>query len=75
MFDALILDYNEVLFKGQARSVILPGEKGVFEIMDFHATIVSLLQEGDIIVDGEIFPIRRGIVNFYRNEMVVMVER
>jgi len=75
MFSALILDYNEVIFRGRARSAILPGEKGVFEIMDFHNPIVSLLQEGEIIIDSEIFTIRRGIVNFYKNEMIVIIER
>jgi len=75
MFQALILDYNEAVFKGKARSAILPGEKGVFEIMDFHIPIVSLLQEGDIIIDNEIFPIRRGIVNFYKNTLIAIIER
>lgn len=69
------MDYNEVVFRGRARSAILPGEQGVFEIMDFHAPIVSLLQEGEIVVDGDIFTIRKGIVNFYKNEMVAIIER
>jgi F-type H+-transporting ATPase subunit epsilon len=75
MFNALILDYNEAVFRGKARSAVLPGENGVFEVMDFHAPIVSLLQEGEIIIDSEIFPIRKGIVNFYKNTLIAIIER
>jgi len=75
MFKVLMLDYAQVLFSGNARSVILPGERGVFEILNFHSPIVSMLNEGDVIIDGEVFPIRRGIVNFYHSELIALVER
>jgi len=75
MFKVSVVDYMEVLFDGEAKSVILPGDEGTFEILEFHSNIISLLSEGDIIVDKEILPIRKGIMYFSKDKLVALVER
>ncbi|MFH1856054.1 MAG: F0F1 ATP synthase subunit epsilon [Candidatus Omnitrophota bacterium] len=75
MFKVSVVDYARVLFYGQAKSVVLPGKEGVFEVLDFHAPIISLLAEGDIIIDGEIIPVLKGIMYFYNDELTALVER
>ncbi len=42
------------LFKGDVESVIVPGVNGEFQMLENHAAIVSLLQEGDIKIKGNI---------------------
>ncbi len=74
MFKVSIVDYKEVIFDGKAKSVILPGDNGVFEILDFHHPIVSLLKDGNVAVDGINFPIGKGIVRFHNGELVILVE-
>jgi F0F1-type ATP synthase epsilon subunit len=54
---------------------LLPGDKTEFEILDYHAPIVSLLRPGDIVVDWEKrVPVKRGLVKFDRSECVVLIE-
>ncbi len=74
MFNVMVLDQANVVFNGIANSVVLPGDEGEFEILDFHKPIVSFLRRGDIVIDEMGFPISRGIVRFYKNQLIALVE-
>jgi F-type H+-transporting ATPase subunit epsilon len=70
-----ILSPKHVVFEGEARSVFLPGDMAEFELMDFHAPIVSLLRPGNVVVDWErAIPITKGMVKFDKNECTILVE-
>ena len=70
-----ILNPKHVIFEGEAKSVFLPGDLAEFELMDFHAPIVSLLKPGKVIVDWKTsIPIKQGMVKFDHNECMVLVE-
>ena len=70
-----ILNPKHVIFEGEAWSVFLPGDLAEFELMDYHAPIVSLLRPGRVIVDWErAVPIRKGMVKFDNNECMILVE-
>lgn len=71
-----ILNPKQVLFEGEARSVFLPGDMAEFELLDFHAPIVSLLRPGEVTLDWEKkIPISKGMVKFDDNECVILVEQ
>lgn len=75
MFNVLILNPKHTLYEGRAWSVSLPGEQGVFELLDYHTNIITLLKEGEIAIDWKVYlPIRKGLAKFYDNELVVLVE-
>ena len=74
MINVTIMSTIKIIFKGQAESVILPGDTGVFEIMSFHKRVLSRLLKGTIDVDGEHFPIARGIVKVDQNNITAIVE-
>ena len=70
-----ILDPQRVLFEGEAKSVFLPGDHGEFELLDYHAPLISLLRAGQVTIDWETtIPIKKGIAKFDDNECVVLVE-
>lgn len=70
-----ILNPKHVLFEGEAKNVFLPGDLAEFEIMDYHAPIVSLLCPGNVLIDWETaIPIKRGMVKFDNNECMILVE-
>ena len=73
--EVTIIDTQRIIFKGKSKSVILPGEKGTFEILPFHKNIISRLIKGEIIVDGSSLSIKRGIVKAIKDEVTVIVER
>ena len=43
-----IISAHEVLFKGEAESVTLPGQLGSFTVLKNHAPIVSVLTKGNV---------------------------
>ena len=70
-----ILNPKHVVFSGEAKSVFLPGDLAEFEILDFHAPIISLLRGGNVVVDWEhAIPIKRGMVKFDQNDCVILIE-
>jgi len=70
-----VLSPRKVVYEGTARSIQLAGDLAEFEIMDYHAPIVSLLRPGNVVVDGEHkIPINRGMVKFSGNDCVILVE-
>jgi F-type H+-transporting ATPase subunit epsilon len=70
-----ILSQNKKIFQGQSKSIILPGEKGQFQILDNHANLFALLSKGEIIIDEvKKFPIFSGIVEVFKNHVIILVK-
>ena len=49
-----IVSPEATLFSGEVSSVTVPGINGEFQMLQNHAPIVSLLQKGDVKVQGDI---------------------
>ncbi len=49
-----IVSPEATLFVGNVTSVTVPGLNGEFQVLDNHAPIVSLLQQGLVKIGGEI---------------------
>lgn len=49
-----IVSPEATLFAGEVTSVTVPGVNGEFQMLNNHAPVVSLLQEGNVKVDGNI---------------------
>lgn len=75
-FSLKVLNPKQVVFEGDVGSVFLPGEFGEFELLPYHAPILSLLREGMIVVDWKTrIPIKKGMVRFAENECVILLEQ
>ena len=75
--DIEIISPEAIIFKGNAKSVKLPGESGGFEILNNHASIVSNLKKGFIIVKDENntehkFEINSGVVEMKKNTISIL---
>jgi F0F1-type ATP synthase epsilon subunit len=74
MLDVVVLTLGKILFEGKAKSVILPGEKGTFEVLPYHKPLLSRLITGPLIIDGQHIFIKRGIVKVALNKVMAVVE-
>jgi F-type H+-transporting ATPase subunit epsilon len=74
MLDVVIFSPEKQIFQGKAKSLVFPGESGVFEILSYHKPILSRLIGGNIVVDEKSFAIRCGIVGVNHNKATVVVE-
>jgi len=74
MLKVSVMDQRHVFFEGVANSVILPGEDGEFEVLEYHKKLITMLNAGEIIIDNVGFPISRGIVRVVNDNLVALVE-
>ncbi|MGE5540780.1 MAG: F0F1 ATP synthase subunit epsilon [Bacillota bacterium] len=77
-FHLTIAKVGENLFDGEAVSVTLPGEEGVFTVLANHEAFVTPLKAGEAHVetaDGkkETFAIERGIAEVSSNQATVLL--
>ena len=49
-----IVSPEATLFSGEVTSVTVPGINGEFQMLQNHAAVVSLLQEGEVKIQGNI---------------------
>ena len=49
-----IISPEAILLKAEVNSVAVPGVNGEFQMLNNHAPIVSLLQKGKIIIEGNL---------------------
>ena len=73
-----VITPDKNIFKGEVTSVTLPGAKSPFQVLNDHASTVSALAEGKLIIqDGkdiqEIF-VLGGVVEVLQNKIIVLAE-
>ena len=49
-----IVSPEATLFAGEVISVTVPGINGEFQMLNNHAAVVSLLQEGEVKIEGDV---------------------
>ena len=70
-----ILNPKNTIFSGEAKSVFVKGDMGEFEILDFHAPVISLLRKGDVTIDwAQKFAVSKGIVKFHDGECLILLD-
>jgi F-type H+-transporting ATPase subunit epsilon len=76
MIDITIMTPKGVLHEGEVETIAIPGDRGDFEILQFHKPIISRLRRGEIVLDWkQRIPVSGGIVRVHRDEVVVLVEQ
>jgi F-type H+-transporting ATPase subunit epsilon len=76
VFKATVITSNKVLFEGDVWSVFLPGATGEIEVLELHKPILSLLRQGNVVINnGELkIPVKRGAMKVSGDELVAVVE-
>jgi F0F1-type ATP synthase epsilon subunit len=69
-----LLSPKKIIFSGKAKTVVLPGEEGVFEVLPFHKRMLSRLVSGRLLIDEDAFDIRRGVAKIGQNVVTIIIE-
>ena len=74
-----ILTLEDKILEAEAKSVIVPGENGTFEMLDNHAPIISTLNSVTINVTDknskiQNIKISNGSVEMVNNQIIVLAE-
>ena len=74
-FKCVVMTPDTLLYEKDVQSVFLTGDNGEYELLSYHFPILGILKEGNIILDWkESVPIKFGVVKFFANECVILVE-
>ncbi|MBO5445180.1 MAG: F0F1 ATP synthase subunit epsilon [Muribaculaceae bacterium] len=73
-----IISPHDILFKGEAVSVSLPGQLGRFMVLKNHAPLISVLTEGVVVCqtpegDEKSFEIKGGLADVENNIISVCI--
>lgn len=74
-----IITPDKELFKGEAKSVTVPGVDGSLGFLNNHAPLITVLKAGDVKVkhengQTELFPVNGGVVEVSNNTVIVLAE-
>ncbi len=75
----LILTPGKEVFKGEVKSVKVPGTGGQFEVLNGHAPIVSSLESGEVRIinatDEKLnYNIEKGFIEVINNEVAILAQ-
>lgn len=73
-----IISPHDIVFKGEAETVSLPGQMGRFMVLRNHAPLISVLTEGSVVYqtpDGEekSYDIKGGLADVENNVISVCI--
>jgi F-type H+-transporting ATPase subunit epsilon len=76
----MILNGNNVEYKGEAEIVVMPGMDGEFSVMDFHKPFVYRLRKGAVKFEArggqkKMLRITDGVSRFYGNSLVIICDK
>ena len=73
-----IITPDKKVFSGTINSVQVPGSKGSFAILEYHAPIISTLEKGLVKVDDRgsetLFEISGGMIEVKDNKVIILAE-
>lgn len=76
-----IITPDKELFKGEAKSVVVPGVDGSMGFLENHAPLITVLKAGEVkvkVTDAKAkeltFPVNGGVVEVSNNSVIVLAE-
>ena len=73
-----IITPDKKVFEGEVKSVLVPGTKGQFQMLENHAAIISTLVNGKVkvktAVGEEHFDVKGGVVEMIDNKVTILAE-
>jgi len=64
-----------LLYQGEVESVFFSGDTGEYELLPYHYPVLGILNQSNIIINWrEAVPIKFGILKFFANDCIVLVE-
>lgn len=73
-----IISPDKSFFKGEIKSVTVPGRKGEFQVLNDHAPIISTMGAGQVTVktgsDVLYYDITGGVIEVLKNRIILLIE-
>jgi len=75
-----VITPDKKLYEGTVQSITVPGSAGQFEVLRYHAPIISTLGKGQIKVEEQYgspqyYDIQGGLIEVQRNRAIILAEQ
>ncbi|HPN88969.1 MAG TPA: hypothetical protein PLH56_06500 [Candidatus Omnitrophota bacterium] len=74
-FKCVIISPNNLIYQNEIQSIFVTGDSGEYELLAYHYPVLGVLKKSDIIINWkQRIPIAGGVLRFFANECIIMVE-
>lgn len=74
-FKITIMTPDALLYQDEIESAFFTGDQGEYELLPYHYPVIGVLEQSNIIINWrEAVPVKFGIVKFFANDCIVLVE-
>ncbi len=74
-FKCVILSPRNLVYDKEIQSLFITGDQGEYELLPYHYPVLGVIKKSDIIIDWEEkIPVNGGVIRFFANECIIMVE-
>lgn len=74
-FKLSVMTPDALLYQNEVESVFFTGDHGEYELLAYHYPIIGILTQGNIVINWrEAVPVKFGVVKFFANDCIVLVE-
>jgi len=74
-FKISIMTPEALLYQNEVESAFFTGDQGEYELLPYHYPVLGILKQGNVILNWrDAVPIKFGIVKFFANDCIVLVE-
>ena len=74
-FKCIIMSPKSLIYENEIHSLFLTGDQGEYELLAYHYPTIGILKQSSIIIDWkDSVAIKAGIVRFFANECIILVE-
>ena len=75
-FKCTIMTPDALIYESEVQSLFLTGDRGEYEILPYHYPVLGILKQSNVIVDWkESISIKFGIIRFFANDCIILVEQ
>lgn len=74
-FKLSIMTPEALLYQNDVESIFLTGDTGEYELLPYHYPVIGILAQSNIIINWrEAVPIKFGLIKFFANDCIILVE-
>ncbi|HSV43170.1 MAG TPA: hypothetical protein VLJ10_01320 [Candidatus Bathyarchaeia archaeon] len=74
-FKISVMTPDSLLYQNEVESAFFTGDQGEYELLPYHYPVLGVLKAGNIIINWrEAIPIKFGVIKFFANDCIVLVE-
>jgi F-type H+-transporting ATPase subunit epsilon len=79
MYHLAVVTPEKVIFEDEVKALIAPGKEGSFEILTNHASMMTLLKQGDVVITTKdhqkvVYAISGGFLQVSRNQCTLLAD-